>query len=55
MNSFDGGGAERVCLNLAEQLYEYEIESDFIIVYDKKADYDIPDYIHVFSLGLKEK
>lgn len=54
MNSFDGGGAERVCLNLAEQLYEYEIESDFIIVYDKKADYDIPDYIHVFSLGLKE-
>ena len=54
MNSFDGGGAEKVCLNLAEQLYEYEIESDFIIVYDKKADYDIPDYIHVFSLGLKE-
>lgn len=51
VNSFAGGGAERVCLNLAKQLYKSKIESDFVTVYNKQ-DYDVPEYIHIFSLGL---
>ena len=47
LNSFTGGGAEKVCLNLAKQLSALDIESDFIIIYDAKADYNIPEYIHV--------
>lgn len=52
VNSFVGGGAEKVCLNLARQLYELNIESDFIIISNRVPDYDIPEYIHVFSLGV---
>lgn len=55
LNSFAGGGAERVCLNLAEQLYKRGIESEFITIFDNEPDYDIPDYIHIFSLGIKDK
>ena len=55
LNSFSGGGAESVCLNLAEQLHELDIESDFVTIYDTKADYSVPDYIHVFSLGIEDK
>lgn len=54
LNSFSGGGAEKVCLNLAKCLYAQKIESDFVIIYDKKADYEIPSYIHILSLGLKD-
>lgn len=31
-----------------------KIESDFVTIYNIKADYDVPDYIHVFSLGIDE-
>lgn len=55
LNSFIGGGAEKVCLNLAEQLYMSGIESDFVIIYDAKADYNIPEYVHVYSLRIKDK
>ena len=55
MNSFSGGGAERVCLNLARQLHEFGIESDFVTIYNKKPGYDIPGYIHFFSLGIEDK
>lgn len=54
MNSLAGGGAERVCLNLAEQLYKLKIESDFIIIFNKKVDYSIPNYVHIFSLQLND-
>lgn len=54
LNSLSGGGAEKVCLTLARRLFELDIESDFVTVFDRKADYDIPEYIHVFSLCLKE-
>lgn len=53
INSFVGGGAERVCLNLAKSLHEMNISSDFVTVYDIKADYDVPDYIRIFSLNVK--
>lgn len=55
LNSFTGGGAEKVCLNLAKQLSMLDIESDFIIIYNTKADYNIPEYIHVYSLGIEDK
>lgn len=55
LNSLVGGGAERVCLNLARQLYQLNIESDFITIYNRISDYDIPDYIHVHSLGIENK
>lgn len=54
MNSLAGGGAERVCLNLAGQLYRLNIESDFIILFNRMADYEVPEYIRIFSLHLKE-
>lgn len=54
MNSFAGGGAERVCLNLAKQLYQLGIESVFVTIYSK-ADYKIPGYIQIFSLGINER
>jgi glycosyltransferase involved in cell wall biosynthesis len=54
LNSFVGGGAERVCLNLAKELYKLNIESDFITVYSSKADYDIPHYIHTYCIGIAE-
>ena len=52
LNAFAGGGAERVCLNLAGQLHRMGIESDFITIYDAKTDYDVPDYIYEFCLGV---
>ena len=55
LNSLVGGGAERVCLNLAKQLYKFNIKSDFVTIYDRKADYDIPEYIQVFSLNIKNR
>ncbi len=54
LNSLHGGGAEKVCLNLAKGLYKLNIHSDFITVFKKEVDYDIPGYIRIFSLGLKE-
>lgn len=54
LNSFVGGGAEKVCLNLARQLNHMDIESDFVIIYKKKPDYEIPEYINIFSLDLDE-
>lgn len=55
MNSFSGGGAEKVCLNLASQLHKFGIESDFVTIYNRNPDFDIPDYIHAFSLGIDDK
>ena len=55
LNSFAGGGAEKVCLNLAKQLYKQNIKSDFIIIFDEKPNYDIPKYIKVFSLEIEDK
>lgn len=54
MNSFIGGGAERVCLNLAEELHRLNIESDFVTVYSVNADYDIPPYIHIYCIGIRK-
>lgn len=54
LNSFHGGGAEKVCLNLAKRLYDLNIYSDIITVFNKNPDYDIPGYICLISLGLKE-
>ena len=55
LNSFAGGGAERVCLNLAKQLYKCNIESEFITIYNKEPDYDIPNYVQVFSLEIEDR
>ena len=55
VNSLAGGGAERVCLNLAGQLYEAGISSDFVTVYDTKADYELPEYVQILSLGIADQ
>lgn len=55
LNSFIGGGAEKVCLNLAKQFHKLSIESDFVTIYNRKPDYDIPDYIDVLSLGIENR
>lgn len=54
MNSFSGGGAQKVCLNIAKRLYELNVESEFIILYSSEPDYEIPEYISIFSLGIEE-
>ena len=55
LNSLVGGGAERVCINLARQLHKLNIESDFITIYNRQPDYEVPDYIHVFSLDITNR
>lgn len=55
LNSLTGGGAERVCINLARQLHKLNIESDFITIYDRAAQYEIPEYIHVYSLKIENQ
>lgn len=55
LNSFIGGGAERVCLNMAKQLFKLNIESDFITIYNREPDYDIPEYIHIFPLKIDNR
>ena len=55
LNSFAGGGAERVCLSLAVQLHKLGIESDFVTIYDALPDYALPDYIHIVSAGISTK
>lgn len=55
LNSFAGGGAEKVCLNLAKELYKQNIRSDFITIFDEKPSYDIPECIRVFCLGVEDK
>jgi glycosyltransferase involved in cell wall biosynthesis len=54
LNSFVGGGAEKICINLAKQLYEQNIGSDFVTVYNSRPDYDIPNWIQTYSLGLTD-
>lgn len=55
LNSFAGGGAERVCLNLARQLHKLGFDSEFITIYDSEFDYEIPDYIDIFPIGIDAK
>lgn len=55
LNSFAGGGAERVCLNMAEELYKQGIESEFVTIFDSEPDYEIPGYMHIFPLKIKDK
>ncbi len=55
LNSFSGGGAERVCLNLAEKLHEINIDSDFVIIYNKKSAYSLPRYIHILPLEIDDR
>lgn len=55
VNSLSGGGAERVCLNLSEELHSMGYECDYIILYNQDNDYQIPDYINVFSVGIPRK
>ena len=55
LNSFAGGGAERVCLNLAEQLYRQGIESEFVTIFDSEPEYDLPNYIRVLPLEIEDK
>lgn len=43
-----------MCLNLAKELYQLNIESDFVTVYSADADYDIPPYIHIYCIGIHE-
>ena len=55
VNSFEGGGAERVCVNLAKQLDKMEIKSDFVTIYGGEPEYDLPDHIRVMSLEVSAK
>ena len=40
---------------MARQLHRIGMESDFIILYNSKPDFDIPEYIHTYSLGIDSK
>ena len=40
---------------MARQLHRIGMESDFIILYNSKQDFNIPEYIHTYSLGIDSK
>lgn len=50
INAFSGGGAEKVCLNMAEQLYKSGYECHFITLYKENGDYKVPSYIKEYCV-----
>lgn len=52
INSLGGGGAETVVLTMAEELYNRDIKSVFVTLYNK-PEFEIPFYIENYCLGLK--
>lgn len=54
INSFGQGGAERVCINLAEGYLKQGYNVDFITLYDDD-NYQINEEFNVFSFRLKRK
>lgn len=54
VNSLVGGGAERVCLNLAEELFLEGYKSIFITLYQESCEYKIPEYITLYCLDVKK-
>lgn len=49
IDSFSGGGAERVVLTLAEAFHQRQYEIDALTLIPAEVSYTIPNYIHVFS------
>lgn len=53
INSFTGGGAERVCLNLADELHrEGHEQIEFIVLNRNDNSYVAPEYIDIYSLNI---
>lgn len=46
VNSLSGGGAEKVCLNMAEELYKLGFQCDFITLYEDEKKYEY-DFINI--------
>lgn len=50
LNSFSGGGAERICLHLASELAR-TMEVDMVTIYDE-GDFPLPEGVNHVSLGV---
>ena len=58
LNSISDGGAERVCINLADEMIKEGYDVDFILLGNNISNskkYKINDKINIFELGINEK
>ena len=58
LNSISDGGAERVCINLADEMIKEGYDIDFILMGNNISNskkYKINDKINIFELGINEK
>lgn len=58
INSLSNGGAERVCINMANELIKENFNVDFIILKpmeERKNNYEINKKINIYSLNCKSK
>ena len=56
INSLSNGGAERVCINMANELIKENFNVDFIILKpmeERKNNYEINKKINIYSLICK--
>ena len=52
VNSLAGGGAERVCLNLADEFHKEGYLIDFVVLNNTNSSYVFPEYINTISLEI---
>lgn len=58
LNSISDGGAERVCINLADEMIKEGYDVDFILLGNNISNskkYKVNDKINIFELGINEK
>lgn len=55
VNSLSNGGAERVCINMAEELLRQNYEVDFVILQQNDTQYQINKKINVYNLKVDVK
>ena len=55
VNSLSNGGAERVCINMAEELLRQKYEVDFVILQQNDTQYQINEKINVYNLKVDVK
>lgn len=52
INSLSNGGAERVCINLSEELVKEGYLVDFIVLSDKERTYKVNEKVKIYNLNI---
>lgn len=56
VNSLSNGGAERVCINMADELINRNYQVDFIVFHHtNELSYEVNPKIHIYDLKIKDK